>query len=92
MLYPLRNIKFLENKKFNAILTEKKKLDLLFRLLINPFLFGEKEDFPLCVLFVCSYILRHHSSTQKLMLHVSQDGQRTRISHLNLLLAFQVKD
>lgn len=93
ILYPWRNIKFLENKEFKAILTEK-KMGLLFRLLnkINPFLFREKKDFPLCVLFVHKYILRHHSFIQKTMLHVSPDGQRTRISHPNLFLAFQVKD
>lgn len=71
-----------------------KEKGLLFRLLdkINPFLFREKEDFPLCDLFGHKYILRHQSFTQKNMLHVSQDRQRTRISHLNFFLAFQVKD
>lgn len=71
-----------------------KKMGLLFRLLnkISPFLFREKKNFPLCVLFVHKYILRQHSFIQKTMLHVSQDGQRTRISHLNLFLDFQVKD
>lgn len=80
ILYPWRNIKFLENKEFNTILTERK--GLLFRLLnkINPFLFREKGDFPLCVLFGHKYILRPIIYSEK---HAPCQPGRTKDKNLS---------
>lgn len=97
ILYPWRNIKFLENKAFNAILTEK-TMGLLFRLLNKnqSFSVQRKGRFFLYVFYLCTNIssdtIHLLKKKKKTMLHVSQDGQRTRISHLSIFLAFQVKD